>query len=112
MSGIQTLTKTRITGEVTAIRFENSENGFAVISFLCTDGSKLAVKGPLAGVSKGQSLEADGYFENHPDFGRQFRAESYRIIPPSIQIFSPVITTILSLKIPSDRACQFHLFTA
>ena len=83
MPGIQTLTRTRITGEVLNIRFENSENGFAVINFLGADGKKFAVKGPLAGVTHGQFIEAEGYFEDHPEFGRQFSAESYRIVPPA-----------------------------
>ena len=83
MPGIQTLTRTRITGEVLNIRFENSENGFAVINVLGADGKKFAVKGPLAGVTHGQLIEAEGYFEDHPEFGRQFSAESYRIVPPA-----------------------------
>ena len=28
-------------------------------------------------------MECDGYFENHPEFGRQFKIDSFRIVPPS-----------------------------
>lgn len=80
---MQTLTKTKISGEVLSVRFENADTGFAVITFQSADGSKFAVKGDMAGICAGQSIEAEGYFEDHPDFGRQFRAESFRLIPPA-----------------------------
>jgi exodeoxyribonuclease V alpha subunit len=82
MPELQSLTKTRITGEILNMRFENPENGFAVLTFLSADGTKFAVIGPLAGMTRGQLIEADGYFEDHPEFGRQFRIDSYKIVPP------------------------------
>ncbi len=65
------------------MRFENPENGFAVVTFLSADGTKFAAIGPLAGMTRGQFIEADGYFEDHPEFGRQFRIDSYKIVPPA-----------------------------
>ena len=72
MPAIQTLTRTRITGEVENIRFENPENGFAVITFHAADGSRFAAKGIFNNLTRGQFLEADGYFEDHPDEYRGF----------------------------------------
>lgn len=82
MPELQSLTKTRISGEILNMRFENPENGFAVVTFLAADNTKFAAIGPLAGMTRGQFIEADGYFEDHPEFGRQFRIDSYRIVPP------------------------------
>ena len=83
MPGLQTLTKTRITGEIMKIRFENPETGFAVVNFQAADDTRFVVIGSLAGLSAGVFIEADGTFENHPDFGRQFRVEEFRLIPPA-----------------------------
>ncbi|MBR7131317.1 MAG: ATP-dependent RecD-like DNA helicase [Lentisphaeria bacterium] len=83
MPGLQTLTKTRITGEIMKIRFENPETGFAVVNFQSADDTRFVVVGSLAGLSAGVFIEADGTFENHPDFGRQFRVEEFRLIPPA-----------------------------
>ena len=83
MPGFQTLTKTKITGEVIRIRFENTESGFAVITLDCANGEKFAVKGIMPGIRAGQNIEAEGYFEEHREFGKQFRVESIRFIPPS-----------------------------
>ena len=83
MPGLQTLTKTRLTGEVTRVRFSNPDTGFAVFTLLTGEGEKFPVKGEVPGIRPGISLEIEGYFENHPEFGRQFRAESCRIVPPA-----------------------------
>ena len=83
MPGLQTLTKTRLTGEVIRIRFDNAENGFVVFTCKSADGNTYTVKGEIPGLREGVTIEAEGYFENHPEFGRQFRVESCRIVPPS-----------------------------
>ena len=67
MPELQHLTKTRISGEIVSVRFENPENGFAVVKFLAADGTKFPVIGPLAGMTAGQFIEADGYFEDPAD---------------------------------------------
>ncbi len=83
MPDIQKLTRTRINAEIISIRYENPENGFAVVSLLCSDGLKIAAKGTINSPVCGQNIEAEGYFEKHPEFGLQFRIESCRPVPPS-----------------------------
>lgn len=83
MPELQTLTKTRITGEIFRVRFENPSTGFALVTFQTSDGMKFAAKGLMAGITCGQFVEAEGYFENHPEFGRQFRVESWRPVTPA-----------------------------
>ncbi len=83
MPDIQKLTRTRINAEIISIRYENPENGFAVVTLLCSDGLKIAAKGTLNSPQCGQNIEADGYFEKHPEFGLQFRVESCRLVLPT-----------------------------
>ena len=83
MPEIQTLTKTKITGEIKRIRFENPDTGFAVFTIICDNNCEYTAKGEVSGIKVGLCIEAEGYFENHPDFGRQFKIESSRVVPPS-----------------------------
>jgi len=83
MPTIQQLTRTRISGEISAIRFENQENGFAVVTVLCADNAKIIACGEIPGCAVGVCIEADGYFEVHPTFGYQFRISECKIVPPS-----------------------------
>lgn len=83
MPEIQKLTRTRLNAEIVNVRYENPENGFAVVTLLCDDGTRIAGKGSLPSPRPGQNIEADGYFEKHPEFGLQFRIESCRPVPPS-----------------------------
>ena len=48
MPELQTLTKTRITGEIFRVRFENPSTGFALVTFQTSDGMKFAAKGLMA----------------------------------------------------------------
>jgi len=83
MPEIQSLTKTRITGEIVRVRFANPDNGFTVAVFRGADGTKFPVVGTMPGISAAQFIEADGYFDEHREFGREFKVDSYRVIPPA-----------------------------
>ena len=83
MPAIQFLTKTRITGEITRIRFHNPDTGFVVVDIRCDDERDLTVCGVMPGCAEGQSFESDGRFEKHETFGLRFRVEEFRIVPPS-----------------------------
>ena len=83
MPEVQTLTKTRITGEIKRIRFENPDTGFVVFTLICDGKNEFTCKGEVPGIRVGLCMECDGYFENHPEFGRQFKIDSFRIVPPS-----------------------------
>ncbi|MCI5779136.1 MAG: ATP-dependent RecD-like DNA helicase [Lentisphaeria bacterium] len=83
MPEIQLLTRTRLTAEIFSVRFENPDNGFAVVTLRCADGTKLAATGNIPGPAAGQTIEAEGYYEKHPEYGLQFRVEQCRTVPPS-----------------------------
>ena len=80
MPEIQLLTRTRLTAEIAAVRFENPDSGFAVVTLHCPDGTKMAATGAIPGPVVGQNIEADGYYEQHPEYGLQFRVEQCRVV--------------------------------
>lgn len=83
MNNQQELTLARLRGEIRRVVFENEDTQFAVLKVVDDSGLEHAATGPMAGLTAGQYLEMEGYWERHPEFGRQFRAESYRIRLPS-----------------------------
>lgn len=72
----------RISGEVKRILYASEESGFAVVSIRTPEGNRLRACGPLAGIETGQAVELSGYFEKHPEFGEEFKAESASIRLP------------------------------
>ena len=74
---------TRITGEVHRVRYENARSGFAVLVLQSADGNKIVACGALAGNAPGRTLELEGRFEQHAEFGREFKVERCREVLPS-----------------------------
>ena len=72
---------TTIEGTVGAIVFSNPDNGFAVLR-LETDDGVVTAAGSIPGVSSGERLELFGAWTTHPQFGEQFKVESYELKPP------------------------------
>ena len=83
MPEIQMLTRTRINAEIINIRYENPENGFAVVTLLCADETRICAKGAIPSPVCGQNIETEGYFEKHPEFGLQFSVDKCRLVPPA-----------------------------
>ena len=83
MNDVQGLTLARLRGEIRRVVFENEDTQFAVLKVVDDSGLEHAATGPMAGLAAGQYLEMEGYWERHPEFGRQFRAESYQIRLPN-----------------------------
>jgi len=73
---------TTVTGEVHHVRYENRDTGFAVLVMLDPDGKKFVACGVLAGNAPGKTLELSGHFEEHAEFGREFKADSAREVLP------------------------------
>ena len=70
-----------IKGSVGSIIFNNPENGYTVLRRIC-EGEEVTCTGFFPSLSDGEKLELKGAFENHGRFGRQFRAEECRVLPP------------------------------
>jgi len=71
-----------IEGVVNAIVFSNPENGYAVLRLDTSDGM-ITAAGAVPGVSPGERLLLTGSWMVHPQYGEQFRAESFELKPPS-----------------------------
>jgi exodeoxyribonuclease V alpha subunit len=68
--------KTTVTGTVSAIIYQNEENGYTVCS-LETEDDEITVTGSLPFLAEGERISAVGVWTNHPVYGPQFRAEFY-----------------------------------
>jgi len=71
-----------IEGVVSTIVFSNAENGYTVLRLETIDGI-ITTAGTFPGVSQGERLELNGSFITHPQYGEQFKTESFVIKPPS-----------------------------
>lgn len=75
----------QIKGYVDHIIYQNKENGYAVISFVAGDEEIVCV-GFFKNVEAGELLEIQGNYVEHPMYGLQLKAESFRIAPPDDEI--------------------------
>ena len=73
---------TSLEGIVASIVFSNPENGYTILR-LDTDDGLATVAGCIPGVSQYERLKLSGLWTTHPQYGEQFKAESYEVSPPS-----------------------------
>lgn len=64
----------KLAGSVTAILFQNKENGYTILK-LKVDGQEQSVVGVMPDVSPGEFVEIQGEWVNHPTYGRQLKAQ-------------------------------------
>ena len=69
--------KQTVSGTVTAIVFQNEDNGYTVCEIETPDGDEITVTGTLPFVNEGDIISAMGTWTNHPTYGPQFKAEFY-----------------------------------
>jgi exodeoxyribonuclease V alpha subunit len=76
--------KTMLKGTLDRIRFE-SENGEFAVCDLDVNGRRgtVTMVGNIMSARPGESVEVTGEWQNNPKFGRQFRIESIRVVPPT-----------------------------
>lgn len=72
----------KVTGEIHHIRYENKDSGFAVLVMTSPSGEKFVACGVLAGNAPGKTLELTGHYEDHSDFGREFKVDTFREVLP------------------------------
>jgi len=73
---------TTIEGTVTSIVFSNPENGYTIMRLDTSDGVVTAA-GVVPGLSSGESLALRGSWTTHPQYGQQFKVDSFVMKPPS-----------------------------
>ncbi len=74
--------RVKLTGELVHELFVNPDNGYRVMKLLSPDDGEVTVCGSVPEIEPGQFLEALGSWVEHPEYGRQFRAEQCRVVLP------------------------------
>ena len=75
----------KIEGAVSAVIFQNEENGYTILKLDVHD-EQVTVVGPMAGVAPGEYLSVRGRWTRHPTYGPQMKAEVVdRRLPQSMK---------------------------
>ncbi len=70
-----------IKGQISEIIYQNEINSYTIAEFE-TDEEQTTIVGYLPFINKGDSLKLVGNFVNHPDYGRQFKIQTFEKIMP------------------------------
>lgn len=70
-----------IKGQISEIIYQNEVNSYTIAEFE-TDEELTTIVGYLPFVNKGDSLKLVGSFVNHPDYGRQFKIQTFEKTMP------------------------------
>ncbi len=70
-----------INGYVEHIIFQNSENGYTVMSLMAGIGEITCV-GMCRGLAQGETIAAQGEYVSHPVYGSQFKISQYQVVMP------------------------------
>ena len=86
-----------IQGVISAVVFENYDNGYAVLRLNVGGGQAVTVVGTIPMPATGERLMVTGKWSNHPSFGRQFEAEFLERLMPqtSMEILSYLSSRII-----------------
>lgn len=71
-----------IKGFIDHIIYRNKDNGYTVLNLL-TQGDELTCVGFFKTMDQGETIEAEGEYIQHQLYGKQFKIEHYKILPPS-----------------------------
>lgn len=71
-----------IQGTIYDVVFRNEQNGYSVIELEC-EKNLITVVGYFAYVNIGETIKIYGTWVQHPDYGKQFKMESYNTVTPS-----------------------------
>ena len=63
-----------IEGTVENVLFKNESNGYTVLD-LDAGGELITVVGEIGDIEEGEGLILEGFYDTHPRFGTQFKAE-------------------------------------
>ena len=75
-----------IQGVITAVIYQNYDNGYAVLRMQCVDGNTITVVGAIPLAAVGERLIVTGKWNRHSSYGHQFEAEFLeRLLPQTAQ---------------------------
>ena len=71
-------------GFIDRLTYHNPENGYT-IARLVVEGQRerIAIVGAIASIQEGESIEVEGVWTNHPQYGKQLKVERYKAVYPS-----------------------------
>ena len=72
-------------GHIDRITYHNPENGYTIARLVLEGGrrERITVVGAIASLKEGEGVEVEGDWVKHPQYGRQFKIESYKPVYPS-----------------------------
>jgi exodeoxyribonuclease V alpha subunit len=74
----------QLSGSVERIIYYSDDSHWCVAELMAADGKAChTITGKLPGVQCGETLELTGQWNDHPQYGRQFQASSYRSMLPN-----------------------------
>ena len=73
---MQEAEQTYIEGTVSAVVYQNEENGYTVLRLDVGDGAAITVVGCMPGVAPGEGISVQGAWMRHASYGEQFKAEA------------------------------------
>ncbi len=73
---MQETEQTYIQGTVSAVIYQNEENGYTVLRLDVGDGALVTVVGCMPGVAPGEGISVQGAWGRHASYGEQFKAQS------------------------------------
>ena len=76
-------TRDTVSGIVDSIIYQNEENGYTVCEIEDTTGAPVTLAGIIPYLTEGDKITAAGAWVTHPQYGRQFRVDSYEKVLPA-----------------------------
>ncbi len=76
-------TQDTVSGIVDSIIYQNEENGYTVCEIEDTAGEPVTLAGIIPYLTEGDKITAAGAWVTHPQYGRQFRVDSYEKVLPA-----------------------------
>ena len=74
-------------GTVEGITYQNAENGYTVCDLAVNGEELVTVVGVMPFLHEGEMIRVMGTWQTHPQYGKQFRTESFEIGVPEILLF-------------------------
>ncbi|MCP4180670.1 MAG: ATP-dependent RecD-like DNA helicase [bacterium] len=82
-SSISKIEEKEISGEIYKILYVNEDETYSVIKIRDAANKSHTLTGPLGGAFEGQGITAKGNWEEHPDYGTQFKATNFKFTLPA-----------------------------
>lgn len=74
-----------VKGFIDHIIYRNKDNGYTVLN-LITQEDELTCVGFFKTMDQGETIEAQGEYTQHQVYGKQFKIDQYKILPPSDEL--------------------------